>query len=145
MQELSLSSNKLSLLPPEIGALISLRRLWLDNNILSELPHEIGALTSLEELILTNNSIVSLPATVGALTKLHQLDIGDNPLVTPPPEVVAQGTEAVQSYFRELGRTGEPIFEAKIVLVGRGRGREDDAEGAADPRPFRHAGFDAGA
>jgi len=64
--------------------------------------------------------LCSLPPEIGALTQLINLDVYDNPLVTPPPEVVEQGVEAIQAYLRELSRAAEPIFEAKVVLVGEG-------------------------
>jgi GTPase SAR1 family protein len=120
LQSLWLMVNRLSSLPPEIGALTALQSLELHGNQLSALPPEIGALTALQELELRSNRLSSLPPEIGALTALRFLYLAGNPLVTPPPEVVEQGLEAIRSYLRELGRTGEPLFEAKIVLVGEG-------------------------
>ncbi|MBE9561738.1 MAG: leucine-rich repeat domain-containing protein, partial [Proteobacteria bacterium] len=45
--ELSLGSNQLSSLPPEIGNLTQLTKLYLIGNQLSSLPPEIGNLTQL--------------------------------------------------------------------------------------------------
>ena len=120
LQSLDLGENLMRAIPPEIGALTALRKLDLRYNNLTELPPEMGALAELKKLSLSGNRLSALPVEIGTLAQLQDLDVRNNPLVTPPPEVVAQGVETVKAYLRELSRTGEQLFEAKIVFVGEG-------------------------
>lgn len=43
-----LYSNKLRVLPPEIGRMRELRKLWLDSNQLTQLPEELGDCAALQ-------------------------------------------------------------------------------------------------
>jgi Leucine-rich repeat (LRR) protein len=69
----------LSMLPPEIGQLFSLKHLWISYNQLATLPSEIKNLTQLNSLDLTGNQFQTLPSEIKYLTKLEQLWIGKNP------------------------------------------------------------------
>ncbi|MDM8526952.1 CHAT domain-containing protein [Anaerolineales bacterium HSG24] len=87
LQQLDLWNNQLSELPAEIGQLTNLQQLYLSSNKLSELPAEIGQLTSLQQLYLSSNELSELPAEIGQLTSLQQLDLNDNRLSELPAEV----------------------------------------------------------
>jgi leucine-rich repeat protein SHOC2 len=85
LQKLYLYGNKLSSLPPEIGNLSSLQELYLYDNKLSSLPPEIGNLSNLQELYLYNNQLSSLPPEIGNLDKLELLFLNSNQLSNLPP------------------------------------------------------------
>ncbi|MDO6518097.1 leucine-rich repeat domain-containing protein [Zobellia uliginosa] len=107
--ELEINNKKLTTIPPEIGQLISLKRLLLINmqieslpkeigqlrNLkllqaqlaLSDLPKEIGQLNNLETLYLYGNFLSNLPAEIGQLTNLKSLDLGGNLLTSLPTEI----------------------------------------------------------
>jgi internalin A len=132
LQELYLQNNCLMFLPETIGEIKSLRKIYLSRNGLSALPDTMGRLSNLDTLDLSNNQLAALPYFIGNLASLHEvrtelgaflangLRVAGNPLITPPPEVTEQGLEAIRAYLRELNKTGEPLYEAKIVLVGEG-------------------------
>jgi Leucine-rich repeat (LRR) protein len=71
--ELDLGRQRLTILPPEIGQLTRLERLYLKDNQLTALPPEIGQLTALTELDVSNNQLTSLPPEIGQLTVLKEL------------------------------------------------------------------------
>ena len=49
------------------------------------------------------------------------LYLDNNPdLLTPPPEIVAQGTQEILAFLRELQRASITRYEAKLLLVGEG-------------------------
>src|SRR5215207_5566414 len=76
---LDLSGKGLVWLPPEIGQLTSLKRLFLTNNQLEGLPHEIGRLTNLTRLVLSNNQLTRLPNEIGQLSSLEGLSLKQQP------------------------------------------------------------------
>lgn len=84
--ELALTNLELETLPPEIGQLTNLERLYLGNNKLTALPQEIGNLTKLRVLELGDNALTCLPPTIGNLTNLEELRLRDNPICTLPDE-----------------------------------------------------------
>ena len=82
-----LSGRQLTVLPPEIAQLTSLRMLVLDGNRLTALPPEIGQLTSLQTLRLNSNQLTALPPEIGQLTNLRNLWLAGNRLTALPPEI----------------------------------------------------------
>ena len=85
--ELDLSSFGLTELPPEIGQLAALKKLYLQQNQLTSLPPEIGQLSSLKVLLLFYNQLASIPPEIGQLSDLQRLDLDKNQLKSLPPEV----------------------------------------------------------
>jgi internalin A len=89
-EELDLSGMALLKLPPEIGSLVSLKRLILgkldkkeskvDGNYLTVLPEELRQLQQLEELNLSFNTIKALPEWIGQLSNLTSLNLSNNQL-----------------------------------------------------------------
>src|SRR5258708_3462125 len=112
---LNLGGLKLVQLPPELWQFTSLQELDLYQNQLSGLPAELGQLANLRTLDLYQNQLSSLPSELGQLANLRGLMLTDNPgLQMPPPEVVRQGTRAIQAYLRALSQ-----------IVNRGIKRDD--------------------
>ncbi len=85
--ELDLQAFGLTALPPEIGQLTSLRKLYLQDNQLTALPPEIGQLERLDRLWLQRNRLLTLPAEVGHLKALTDLRIDFNELASLPSEM----------------------------------------------------------
>lgn len=116
---LNLSNNKLeeffNLIPDSY--FFSLKKLDLSHNNLKNLPNNIENLKELETLYLNDNAISDLPEEIVKLEKLKLVRFENNPLRNPPIELVANGLDAIKSYFRQKKRS---IYEAKVVLVGRG-------------------------
>jgi internalin A len=144
LQQLWLDSNRLSQLPVELAQLTNLQQLWLGNNQLTQVPIELAQLTNLQELYLSgnqlrqipielaqltnlqqlwldNNQLTQVPTDLSKLTILESLYLNDNPnLLTPPSEIVAQGTQEILTFLRELQRSSVTRYEAKLLLVGEG-------------------------
>ena len=89
--ELNLLGRNLKELPPAVGKLKNLQKLWLDRNQLTRLPTEIGNLCNLKELYLSNNQLISLPPEIGKMQNLKNLDLSNNQLTSLPSEIGKMG------------------------------------------------------
>jgi len=99
---LNLAHNELSTVPPEIGLLKSLEKLYVQENRLQEIPYSIGDLVNLEVLDVSNNQISRLPVEMIQLTKLNRLCLTQNPLVFPPMQVCQEASiTCIFSYIEE--------------------------------------------
>ncbi len=162
LRRLTLKSNKLTALPPEIGHLVSLTVLSLDDNQLTGLPSEIGKLAELTELELDRNHLTTLPPELGQLANLILLALEDNELTTLPvelsrlealqfvlldgnpldPELEAavrdpyNAADDLLNYLLLLAQEGEPLFEAKLLLVGEGEVGKSSLLGALRGDPW---------
>lgn len=94
----------------------------LSENQLTSLPPEICELTNLIKLNLSGNQLTSLPPEIGKLSKLTELYLDGNPLVSPPLEIVEQGKEAIIEYLNllESKKQIQILNELKVLLVGDG-------------------------
>src|SRR5438270_622058 len=118
---LDLRNRDLTALPPAIGRFTSLRELWLDGNQLSTLPPEIGQLTSLHVLRVGGNQLNVLPPELGRLTWLQELDVHGNPLNPELQAAATSGLHELRAFLVRLAEEGEPLYEAKLILVGEGK------------------------
>ncbi|KFQ58074.1 Malignant fibrous histiocytoma-amplified sequence 1, partial [Pelecanus crispus] len=116
LEELYLSRNQLTLLPPHLCQLRQLRTLWLDNNRIRYLPDSIVLLHSLEELVLQGNQIAILPEGFGQLSRITLWKIKDNPLIQPPYEVCMKGIPYIAAYQQELAHS-QPALKPRLKLV----------------------------
>ncbi|KFR12641.1 Malignant fibrous histiocytoma-amplified sequence 1, partial [Opisthocomus hoazin] len=116
LEELYLSRNQLTLLPPRLCQLRQLRTLWLDNNRIRYLPDCILLLHSLEELVLQGNQIAILPEGFGQLSRVTLWKIKDNPLIQPPYEVCMKGIPYIAAYQQELAHS-QPALKPRLKLV----------------------------
>jgi len=87
LQVLNVAGNGLPTIPPEIGQLPVLEKLYLNENSLKTLPIEIGALTSVIELNLDENQLTSLPRELGKMSTLEVLNFNQNQLNDLPDEI----------------------------------------------------------
>ncbi|KAL1910552.1 Glucose-repressible alcohol dehydrogenase transcriptional effector [Sporothrix stenoceras] len=118
LQELYISSNKLTVLPAAIGSLRQLRILEASHNQISELPPELGMCTFLKQLLLFNNNIRTLPCEIGSLHMLETLGIEGNPLDPElKKEIMEKGTKSLITYLREQSPIPLPPNDRKLVVV----------------------------
>ncbi|KAJ2949994.1 hypothetical protein O0L34_g11326 [Tuta absoluta] len=80
LSQLVLSSNCITAVPPEVGALHKLHFLDLSKNALSDLPDELDQLQFLRELVLSNNKFNKIPRCVYCMERLEILLLADNQL-----------------------------------------------------------------
>ncbi|KAJ3424129.1 leucine-rich repeat receptor protein kinase ems1 [Anaeramoeba flamelloides] len=87
LEVLNLNSNKINLLPVQIGQLTSLNKLSINNNSIEVLPNTIGKLVNLKEIFLSDNFIRSLPSQISNLKQLQKLELGGNNLTVLPSSI----------------------------------------------------------
>jgi Leucine-rich repeat (LRR) protein len=91
LERLYLFKNQLSgSIPPELGNLTALEHLYLyENQLTGSIPPELGNLTALQELWLQSNQLTgSIPPELTNLTALHWLRLSNNQLTgSIPPEL----------------------------------------------------------
>lgn len=123
LQDLNLSSNKLSSVPPELFRCKSLRILSLALNQLSNLSAlpwcalgsletldlsdnhiadigDVVAMTWLRNLVLSNNDLATIPAELGFMAQMESLSISGNPQRFVRQGVLDKGTACVLEYLR---------------------------------------------
>ena len=119
LQSLHLMNNRLTGLPDIIGQLSNLQSLYLFDNELTGLPDTIGQLSNLQSLHLMNNRLMGLPDLISQLSNLRKLDLDGNPLNPALQSAYNAGFDTLMAYLRSL-HEAEPLYEAKLVLVGEG-------------------------
>ena len=67
-----------------------------------------------------HNDITDLPPSLAQLEHLDRLELQGNPLSPALQSAYDQGLDAVKAYLRSLEKNAEPLYEAKLVLVGEG-------------------------
>jgi Leucine-rich repeat (LRR) protein len=77
LKSVTLSFNKIKVLPAEIGLLTQVEELILDNNLLKELPKEMSNMKSLKRIVLTNNNFTSIPKIISALPNIEEVDLAN--------------------------------------------------------------------
>lgn len=102
LNELYISSNRLTVLPAAIGTLRGLTHLDASNNLLTELPSELGMCVFLKQLLLFDNKITTLPNSLGYLYALDLLGIEGNPLKADlKQQIMEKGTKETIHHLRE--------------------------------------------
>ncbi|MCF8374460.1 MAG: leucine-rich repeat domain-containing protein [Bacteroidales bacterium] len=86
LQDLDLSSNRISLLPDELFKLTNLQKLDVSFNQISEIPAGIKQLTNLRVLLCKGCRLVSLPSELGQLQNLEELDLFANHIHSCPKD-----------------------------------------------------------
>ncbi len=106
-------------LPDFVGKFQNLEMLFAQDCKLTSLPESLGQLRKLQRLSLGKNQLTDLPLSLGRLEELNHLDLFENPLNPALGSAHEQGVEAIKSYLRSLEHS-EPLYEAKLLLVGEG-------------------------
>jgi len=145
---LKLSNNKITSLPPGIRNLTNLRHLNLSGNMLTELPEEFGSLSSmnhlnlsenkflffpevilklsnLEILYLIKNSLINIPFNIRQMSSMRILFLRGNSISNIPSEIIQKdgyvdSWSAISNYFEEMENGQDELYEAKLIIVGRG-------------------------
>lgn len=116
LEKLELISCSLTLLPKEIGDLVSLKTLALSKNWLSSLPASIGNLINLKELLIDENQLMHLPKQIGQLKELEILRIRKNKLKEIPEEISnLQNLEILGLSKNELLQLPDTIGDLKKI------------------------------
>eukprot|EP00729_Bicosta_minor_P011256 gene11256-957_t len=84
---MNMHTNKLTVLPPQMGDLRLLTHLNIANNKITHLPLELAKCTQLIVLKVDRNQIQEFPAPLTMFTKLKSLDISDNALASLPSTI----------------------------------------------------------
>jgi Leucine-rich repeat (LRR) protein/GTPase SAR1 family protein len=112
-------------IPNWLNNLNNLQWIRLDNRELIDLPAWIYNNTQLRCLGISNNNINDLSPSFAQLEHLENLDLDDNPL-NPALQSAYDNRSSgyldrVKAYLRSLAEgNAEPLYEAKLVLVGEG-------------------------
>ena len=129
LETLYLYGNRLRILPDAIGNLRTLIRLCLEGNNISVIPKSVGNLTNLKWLrfgddVDGGNQIEELPSSLADLEQLETFKLDKNPLnpaLKSAYDACSEGKyEPLFAYLRSLEQNAEPLYEAKLVLVGEG-------------------------
>jgi hypothetical protein len=111
-EELVLSKNMLTAIPPEIALFPALKLLTLDDNVsLPELPAELGSLTTLETLNAKRIGLTTLPAELMNLKNLTTLNLDDNKLCTL--------SEEMKTWISSINSTWESKQNCQDIAVLR--------------------------
>jgi Leucine-rich repeat (LRR) protein len=119
LETLYLGGNQLVKLPEWMFNLKELKFLRVWYNQLKELPESLVQLIQLQELDLGGNKLTDLPPSLAQLEQLKELKLDNNPLNPALQSAYDAGLDAVKAYLRSL-ENAEPLYEAKLVLVGEG-------------------------
>ncbi len=128
LQSLDLSNSRLTALTKSLGRLTKLQSLNLSGNLLTVLPEWVVQLTLLQSLILSTNQLTDIPSFLTKLEHLKILNL-DNNFLNPALQSAYNACkkyggkheyyEPLWAYLRSL-ENAEPLYEAKLVLVGEG-------------------------
>ena len=120
-------SNPLIEFPNVIRSLRNLKVLWVTGCGIQSLPDWLGELSELTSLFIGNNKLADLPSSLTQLKHLKTLNLGSTPLkpalqsaYDACKEGSYEGYAPLWSYLRSLEQNAEPLYEAKLVLVGEG-------------------------
>ncbi|KAG9403868.1 hypothetical protein AC1031_005362 [Aphanomyces cochlioides] len=84
LKVLNVAQNQLTHLPPDIGGLQKLKKLFAQNNQLRSLPMSLMSCSKLEELFVQFNSIREIPNEFSHLSLLHSLSLAHNEIKSLP-------------------------------------------------------------
>jgi internalin A len=133
LKEIMLDGNYLQQIPSNILKLKSLEKIDLSRNNFMYIQNILFEMTNLKKIDFGNyrgdigeskpfNSIKNIPDELLKLDQLEVLDLFENPIENVPAEILREGIKAIKNYIRSRveADTEEFLYEAKMVMVGRG-------------------------
>ena len=111
--------TKLINLPEFLRQLKKLEHIWACDCDLVQLPNWLSELTKITRIQVSNNRLTDLPSSLAQLEHLTDLDLKGNPLNPALQSAYDAGLDELKAYLRSL-ENAEPLYEAKLVLVGEG-------------------------
>ncbi len=128
LKRLELQNMGIRIIPDWVSEFTLLEYLSLSGNEVNEIPNSLGELQNLIALWLGSsnfggNQLTDLPESIAHLNKLKELKLYKNPL-NPALQSAYDACkpsnyEPLFAYLRSL-ENAEPLYEAKLVLVGEG-------------------------
>jgi GTPase SAR1 family protein len=124
LEQLGISNSEYTILPEWLVQIKQLKSLYIQNNKITELPEWISQIKNLGMLLAYGNRLTELPLSLAQLEHLTYLDLSNNPL-NPTLQSAYDACEKPNyeplfAYLRSLEQNAEPLYEAKLVLVGEG-------------------------
>jgi GTPase SAR1 family protein len=117
----SAGGSALGKLPVCIRNLTKIEHLWAQGCRLSVIPDWLSDFRNLKVLGISDNELTDLPSSLAQLEHLESLHLDGNPLNPALQSAYDSGKwQAVKAYLRSLEQNAEPLYEAKLVLVGEG-------------------------
>ena len=98
----------------------NLQGLAVVDSKLKSIPEWIAELSKLKDFLFWGNQLTDLPISIAQLEHLTNLNLDNNPLNPALQSAYKQGLPALKAYLRSLETNAEPLYEAKLVLVGEG-------------------------
>nr|WP_263432590.1 COR domain-containing protein [Nostoc sp. MS1] len=136
--------ENLAVLSKAIENLSKLENLHLTSSKVTNIPEEVGSLINLKTLDLSNNNLTDIPTSLAQLEYVEQLELNGNPLNPDLAAAYNQGFEAVRQYLRAKAEAQVTLNEAKLILIGEGEVGKSCLLGAlrgdkwVDGRPTTH-------
>jgi GTPase SAR1 family protein len=87
---------------------------------LDSLPDWLSDLKEIKEIWAYKNQFIDIPPSLAQLEHLKYLNLDNNPLNPALQSAYNAGLDTVKAYLRSLEQNAEPLYEAKLVLVGEG-------------------------
>jgi Leucine-rich repeat (LRR) protein len=87
LQNLVLTSNRITKIPKSIGQLYKLREINLANNQIAKIPKSMSQLSNLRTLILSNNKITKISEAICQLSNLRELWLDFNQITSVPDSI----------------------------------------------------------
>ena len=116
---LEISNTSLSVVEPEVGALINLTSLVLCNNKISEIPADIGKLSKLKILNLSNNQIQSIPTFFSSLPELDTLNLSMNKLSSLPCVKELKSIHIFNVAYNQLESLPDGLYDQSLVHLSQ--------------------------
>ncbi|RHY43231.1 hypothetical protein DYB34_006513 [Aphanomyces astaci] len=128
LEVLNVAQNHLSHLPPDLGSLQKLRKLFVQSNQLRSLPLSLTGCTKLDQLFAQHNHLQDIPDEFALLSSLQILSVAHNQLTTLPKGLSAlvklevvdlSGNAALTDVPENLRRLHDrhAVLHSKYVLL----------------------------